>query len=150
MKTHEIDLPTDPRETLRHLAKTAELWGAQWEPDGGSGGHLEIPVMAGLRRGWVLGQVEVTERAGGSKLSFVEEDSVYRVQMAAVFILILAACGALTTLVAPLFPRLLGLVPMGMMLCVGAWFFVVAQLRNSGPEEFFEELAGEEPESASG
>lgn len=150
MKTHEVDLPAGPREALQHLAKTAEMWGAQWKPDGESGGHLEIPVMAGLRRGWVLGRVEVTEQTTGSRLVFFEEDSVYRVQMAAVFILLLAACGALTTLIAPIFPRLLGLVPMSMMLCIGAWFFVVARLRNSGPEEFFEELSGEQPEAAEG
>lgn len=147
MADHRIELPTEPIETLRIVAKTAELWGAKWEP-GADGGHLEIPVLAGLRRGWVLGQVQIEKTDGGSRLVFTQEESIYRVQLAAASILALAACGAITILIAPLFPKLLGLVPVSMMLCIGAWFFVVARLRNSGPEEFFDELlVGSDPKT---
>jgi len=100
-------------------------------------------VIAGLRRGWVAGQLTVERAGDGSRLTYRVDQGEYKVQKSAAVILLVAALGAAVTIVAPLFPALLRLVPISIVLCLMAWFFVVARLRNSGPEEFFEDLARE-------
>ena len=52
-----------------------------------------------------------------------------------------AALGALATIFVWWVPALLPVVPLGILLSLAAWFFIIARLRNSGPEEFFEALA---------
>ncbi|MCP4659400.1 MAG: hypothetical protein GY856_28655 [bacterium] len=141
---HRIELSEDPAGCLRLVSRAAEDWGARWQVEGGDGGRLELPVVAGVHRGWLVGRVTVEGLAEGSRLTFRVEESIYGVQTTTVTVLVLAACGALATVVAPFVPSLLPLVPLGIMLSVGAWFFVIARLRNSGPEEFLEALAMEE------
>ncbi len=138
-----LDLPVDPRASLRLLAQAAEDWGGTWRAEGDRKGLLGLPVMAGVRRGWVEGEVRVESAGEGSRLSFRVVDSEYRVERVSVVTLSMAAVGALVTLFAPLFPRLIALMPAGILLAVGAWLFIVARLRNSGPDEFFEELAAQ-------
>jgi hypothetical protein len=139
---HVLELDEKPRDALRLLAEAAEDWGGAWQPRLG-GGRLRLPVMAGLRRGWVAGEVTVEEGGdgSGSRLRLRVEESAYRVDRASVAVLVLAAGGALVMVLLPLFPQLIRLVPVGIVLAVGAWLFIVARLRNSGPEEFFQDLA---------
>jgi hypothetical protein len=79
----------------------------------------------------------------GSRLTYRVDKSEYHLQKMPALILLLAGLGAVAMTIAPLAPVLMGLVPLSIVLCLVAWFFVVARLRNSGPEEFFEDLARE-------
>ncbi len=143
---HHFDLPEDPATSLDLVAAAAEDWGGMWQAEGRDGGRLGLPVVAGLRDGWVAGQLTVEPAGDGSRLTYLVDKSEYRVQKPAALMLFLASIGAIVTIAAPLFPALLGLVPLAVVLCLVAWFFVIARLRNSGPEEFFENLAPERPE----
>ncbi len=143
MREHTLELPENPVTSLNLVAMAAEAWGGLWQPEGRSGGRLGLPVMAGLRQGWVAGQLTVEPSGVGSRLTYRVDKSEYRVQKMPAFILLLAGLGAVVMTIAPLFKVLLGLVPLAIVLCLVAWFFVIARLRNSGPEEFFEDLARE-------
>ncbi|MCP3958880.1 MAG: hypothetical protein GY719_13585, partial [bacterium] len=133
--------PEDPVTSLNLVAMAADAWGGVWQAEDRSGGRLGLPVMAGLRRGWVAGQLTVEPAGDGSRLTYRIDQSEYRVRKSAALTLFVAAIGAAVTIIAPLFPALLRLVPISIVICLMAWFFVLARLRNSGPEEFFEDLA---------
>ncbi len=143
MREHTLELPEDPVTSLNLVAMAAESWGGMWQAEGRGGGRLGLPVIAGLRRGWVAGQLTVESSGDGSRLTYRVDQSEYKVQRSAALMLFVASLGAIVTIVAPVFPTLLRLVPISIVLCLLAWFFVVARLRNSGPEEFFEDLARE-------
>lgn len=145
---HGCNLEENSAGARRLLVEAAESWGGSFRDDEGGEacGNLVIPVLAGLRRGFVGGPVRIETRGKGSHVSFRVEESQYRVDLPAALTLLFGAFGALITLVAPFFPKLWRLVPIGMMLTIGAWLFIVARLRNSGPEEFFEELRAEDAE----
>jgi hypothetical protein len=144
--SHSCHLKTNLDETRHLLTATAEAWGGSFRDDerGEAEGNLVIPVLAGVRRGFVGGPVRIEKEETGSQVFFLVEESQYRVDLPAALTLFSGACGALIVLVAPFFPRLWSLVPIGVMLSVGTWLFIVARLRNSGPEEFFEELQANE------
>ncbi len=143
MAEHSLELPEDPITCLNLVAMAAESWGGMWQAEGPAGGRLGLPVMAGLRHGWVAGQLTAEPVASGSRLTYRVDKSEYQVQKVPALILLLAGLGAVAMTIAPLVPVLLSLVPLSIVLCLVAWFFVVARLRNSGPEEFFEDLARE-------
>ena len=152
---HAVELAERPPAVLEHLEQAAETWGGGFEladTPAGEGastvvGRLGLPVMAGLRRGWVIGAVELTPEGEGTRLVFRVEESAYRVERGSVAMLVLAAAGAVALLVAPFFPALWRLAPLAVLMALASWFFIVARLRNSGPDEFFgmlaEELAGD-------
>lgn len=144
MSEHRFELPaTDPRTALRRVGETADSWGASWKTHGDHGLWLRLPVTAGVRHGWVAGEVEVETGDGGSQLVYRVDESDYRLDRATVFTLVLAALGALVSVIGPFFPGLLRLMPIGIMVTVAAWLFIVGRLRNSGPEEFFEDVVEE-------
>lgn len=142
-----VELGLTPAAALAALAREAEERGGSYQPAGPAGGRLRIPVVAGLRRGWVEGPVAAAPSAEGTALSFRPEESRYRVQRFAVVLLLLGALGALVVLFAPLFPVLVPALPLAAMLALVTWLFVVAGLRNSGAEELLAALAdaGERP-----
>jgi hypothetical protein len=141
MSEHEIELAHDPARCLELLSEGAPTWGAEWRRDGRQGGRLGLPVLAGLRRGWVEGPVTVARSEAGSRLTFRVEEERYHLETLSVLILATAGVGALVFLVAPFVPALRPAMPAGFILTVAAWLFIVARLRNSGPEEFFAWLA---------
>ncbi|RMH19380.1 MAG: hypothetical protein D6696_10715 [Acidobacteria bacterium] len=134
---HVVELGAAPASGLEQLAGLAESWGASWQQKGIAGGHLTLPVRAGLRRGLVEGAVSIEATKGGSRLTFVVEDSFYRVHYAAFFLVLIGGLGGLFTMVAPFVPSLLPLLPLAMLLAIGAWFLIASRLRSRGPEEFF-------------
>ncbi len=134
------ELPHDPAHSVRLLASAAADWDATWQADGPLSGRLRLPVLAGIRRGQIYGRVTLSAEAKGSRLTFHPEEQTFEVLKPQLVLLILAALGGLTLMAAPLFPVLVPLVPLSLLLVLGAWF-VVANLRNSGPEEFFGGLA---------
>ncbi len=146
MSEHHVDLARDPSSSLDLLSAEASSWGGRWSRDG-LGGRLELPVLAGLRRGRIEGRITVVPSGAGSRLTFRVESSRYRLEKMSVAVLAVAAFGALVLLVAPFVPRLLPAMPLGFLVTVAAWLFIVAGLKNSGPEEFFESLAREAGEA---
>jgi hypothetical protein len=146
---HAVDLDISQEEALAAVGRTAEDWGAEFQPSG-AGGQLHLPVLAGLRRGLVTGAVEVQPAAGGSRVVFRPETSIYYVQTSAVVVLLLALTGGLLTVLWPFFPELLAVAPFGAVLALGGWFLVISRLRTSGPEEFLAAVAATETEAAAG
>ena len=131
-----------PTQALERIAHHADMWGGAWDAFDDTSGKLGLPVSAGLRRGWVEGDVRIErDPEGGCRVTFVEDHAAYRVDRASVMILVTAALGCLVSLVAMFLPKLLPLLPIGILLAVGAYLVVIARLRNSGPEEFFETVA---------
>lgn len=132
-----------PAEVLRRVGETAEQWVGEWQPAPGSeGGRLGLPVTAGLKRGWLAGELEVVEQGRGSRLLFKVDRGELRADRASVLVLSVGAAGGLVTIVAPFFPALWPLVPIGLLLGFSAWFMVVARLRTAGPAEFFAQVEG--------
>jgi hypothetical protein len=142
LREHAVELALPPERALAVLERTAEAWGAEFEREG-EGGALLLPVVAGLRRGFLRGRVSVTRAPGGARLVFAVGESAYRLHRTAVVILVLALTGAVATVLWPFFPRLLVLAPVGLALGLGAWLLVVSKLTNSGAEEFLAEVAAE-------
>ncbi|HEY0783547.1 MAG TPA: hypothetical protein VGE98_13900 [Thermoanaerobaculia bacterium] len=142
MTEHTIELAGDPERVRTALATAAEGWGAELEP-AGDGYRLQLSVVAGLRRGVVSGTLAISPVSEGSRLVFYVENESYRVHLAPVAVLVVAALGSLVVLAWPFFPGLLGLAPFGALLALGGWFLVVSQLRSSGPKEFLDSVAAE-------
>lgn len=142
--TQEVELAVRPSVALKRVAEHSERWGGAWDAHDAHSGKLGLPVIAGIRRGWVEGDVQVESCAAGSKVRFEQDHSAYTVDRGSLMILVAAAIGCLFSLLAIFFPKLLPLMPVGILLAMGAYLVVIARLRNSGPEEFFESLAEED------
>ncbi|HZF08474.1 MAG TPA: hypothetical protein VFE33_06760 [Thermoanaerobaculia bacterium] len=141
MEEHSIELAREPREALSAAKRAASEWGAELTP-GEEGGRLRLPVLAGLRRGWVEGELTAEPQgAGGTRLSFRVEQKDYHLQLLAVALLALGGAGGILLLLWPFFPQLLRLAPIGALLALGAWFLVLSRLQVSGPQEFLEMVA---------
>lgn len=142
---YRIELPSSSASSLRALAEEAAAWGGDWRPEGPTRGRLELPVLAGVRYGRVAGEVTVEESESGSVVTFRVDQSHYRLQKPSVLFLLLGGFGSLLCLVAPFVPALRPAIPIGILLGVAAYLFIVTKLTNSGPEEFFEELGNDSP-----
>jgi len=144
-----ISVALSAEETLDAVERAAELWGADWHRHG-TGGRLELPVHAGVRRGTLTARLSTEPEAqgegGGTVLTISVESSHYRLQTAAVSILGIGGVGGLALTLWPLYPPLLALAPLALIFLVVAWLFVASRLQNSGVEEFLDLVgsAGEE------
>jgi hypothetical protein len=150
MAEHAIDLPDAPAAALRAVGAAAEEWGAEFEPrgggagaaaGGGEGGHLSLPVVAGLRRGLLSGPLAVEPAGEGSRVVFRPVAQDYYLETSAIFVLVMAGAGAVLTVVWPLFPRLLPVAALGAVLALSGWFLVISRLRGKGPAEFLASVA---------
>lgn len=146
---HRREIAAGADAALAAVDRAAEEWGAAWTRHG-TGGELALPVLHGLRRGWVRAELTGEPAAGGrTALRLAVTERHEGVHVPAVVILLISAAGGLLVGAWPFFPRLLPLAPIGAILALGGWFLVVSRLRSSGPEEFLElvdRLAGEPPE----
>ncbi len=149
MQDFRISVALSAEETLDAVERAAELWGADWHRHG-TGGRLELPVHAGVRRGTLTARLSTEPEAqgegGGTVLTISVESSHYRLQTAAVSILGIGGVGGLALTLWPLYPPLLALAPLALIFLVVAWLFVASRLQNSGVEEFLDLVgsAGEE------
>jgi hypothetical protein len=141
---HQIDTTLSPKEAIEELSRASEFWGASWQPHA-AGGHLELPVLAGLKHGFLSGPVTVEPIAEGSRITFQIEERHYRLQTSAVAILSLGAIGGIAATLWPFFPPLIGVAPLAIVIAIGAWILVASRLRTSTPDEFLELVAGEDP-----
>lgn len=139
----ERRLAQPPGAALAAVGEAAEMWGAAWRP-GSRGGELELPVVAGVRRGVLSARIDVASSPPGSRLSVSVGEESWRVHRQAVTILALGGLGGLSLVFWPFFPRLLALAPIGVVLALAAWLLVVGRLQTSGVDDFLdvvEELA---------
>ena len=108
----------------------------------GRGGRLLLPVTAGLRHGFVVGEIEARESGEATELCYRIEHSEYALHVASVGVLLFGGVGALLTIIAPLFPdQLWQMVPFGLLLMVVAWLMVVSKIRHRSAEDFFRLLS---------
>lgn len=151
-REHTLSLPVPPREASSALEETAEAWGADLEA-GRAARKIQLPILAGLRRGVLRGTVSVEAAEGGSRLVLREEERLDYLHMPSVMILLLAVLGAALTVLWPFYPQLLPVAPFGALMALGGWFLVISRLRSSGPEEFLktvEAISEVEPEEVAG
>lgn len=139
-EVHSVETTFTREEALTAVAEASDLWGATWERRG-NGGWLEVPVLAGLKRGILAGEVRIESAARGSRVVFEVEKSRYRMQWTAVAILALGAAGGIATTLWPYYPPLLGIAPLAVVVAIGAWILVVSRLRTSSADEFLELVA---------
>lgn len=133
----DLEIPHDPETSLDAVREAAEIWGAEWRRLGRAG-SLELPVSAGLRYGLVSAELTCQESANGSTLKLDLEEAAYRINMPALSVIVVGAAGAGAMILAPLVPKLLTLVPVGLIVMVCAWFLVLSRLQHRGPREFLE------------
>ena len=106
---------------------------------GTGGGRLHLPVVAGLRRGLLSGQLEARAAGDdGTRLTLHAELHHWRVHRSAAAVLVLGLLGALPVILWPLSSDFLALAPVGLVLVFLAWFMVVSRLRTAGGAEFLE------------
>jgi len=109
-----------------------------------AGRRRRSPDATGHRRAAArLGARLSAGEGGRGRLALAVEESEYRLQAAAVVVLLLSLAGAVVAVLWPFFPRLLAVAPLGVALAVGGWLLVVSRLTTSGPEEFLAQLAAE-------
>jgi hypothetical protein len=141
MAEHAIQVPNRPEATLSAVIRAAEMWGADFERER-DGGRLHLPVLAGLRRGFVAGPVRVEPAGEGARVVFRPDDHDYYLHVPAVVVLLISVAGALLTVLWPFYPKLMAVAPFGILLALGGWFLVLSRLRSSGPDDFLEMIAG--------
>ena len=136
-----VSIALSAEESLEAVERAAELWGADWHRHG-TGGRLELPVHAGVRRGTVTARLstepEAQGQGNGTVLVVRVQSSHYRLQTAAVSILGAGGLGALALTLWPLYPPLLALAPLALIFAVVAWLVIASRLQNSGVEEFLD------------
>ena len=101
-----------------------------------------MPISAGVHRGLVVGEISCSESDGGGCLLELDiETEIYEVHRPAVGILALGGVGGLLTVIAPLFPALLPLLPVALLMLFLAWFLVLSQLRHRNLKDFFDQIS---------
>ncbi len=148
MQDFRLSVALSAEESLDAVERAAELWGADWHRHG-TGGRLELPVHAGVRRGTLtarlstepVAQGEALGEGNGTVLVVHVESSHYRLQTTAVSILAAGGLGALALTLWPLYPPLLALAPLALIFVVVAWLVIASRLQNSGVEEFLDLVA---------
>lgn len=140
MERCEVELAIAPAEAARAIAATAEPWGAEWAPHDG-GGRLTLPVVFGLRRGVLVGEIAIGAVEAGSRVAWRQLESHLEIHRSSVAVLSIAAVPLLGVLGWPLWPPLLAFAPIAAVLGLLAWWLVVSRLRSSGPEDFLAALS---------
>jgi hypothetical protein len=139
-RERSLDTARDVTATLAAVEEVGGFWGAEWQRQG-TGGELELPVQAGLRHG--LLRVAVATAAldgGGTRLELRVVEQRWVLHRPAVGLLVVAGLGSLAAVAWPFLPALGGVVPLALVLAVGAWLGVLSRLRNRGLAELLAEV----------
>ena len=139
MNHHEVRVALTLAELPDALAEAAKAWGAEWSADESDrdGGQLVLPVVFGLRRGFLVGRVDFAPAGDGALLTWQLEESHLELQRASVAILAFTILALLPALAWPFNPRLFALLPFAAVMGLLSWWLVLSRLETSGPEEFF-------------
>lgn len=140
MFTIRLDAPTE--RVLEALGEVARIWGAEFERLG-TGGHLEAPVAAGLRRGIVEAEVETRSAGKTTHLTLRTTRETYLLQTRELVVLLMGAAGGLFMVVVPFAPQLFDLLPMAGILLLLAWFLVASRARHRNLRDFLHEVRDE-------
>jgi hypothetical protein len=139
-RERSLDTARGVTATLAAMEEVGGFWGAEWQRQG-TGGELELPVQAGLRHG--LLRVAVTTAAldgGGTRLQLRVVEQRWVLHRPAAGLLVVAGLGSLAAVTWPFLPALGGVVPLALVLAVGAWLGVLSRLRNRGLDELLAEV----------
>lgn len=133
-----IEVNAAPAKVLAAAEEVARQWGADWERMDGveTAARLGLPVIAGIRRGHLVGRLSFRPQERGSEVSFAVEEAHYAVNRSAAVVLVIGGVGAVLAMLWPFFPVLLGIAPFAAIMAVAAWLLVVSRLRSSGIEEY--------------
>lgn len=127
-----------PADGARELVREAvEGWGGAWDE---ASGELELPLAAGLRSGWARGTLALDEGVSTTRVVLTVRDCSYALRGNAVMVLAASALGALLTVIWPVFPSLLPLVPFGVVVALMGWFLVISRLVTNRPEDLLETI----------
>lgn len=127
-----------PESVLAAIGEAAELWGGAWQPASADSGELDLPVIAGLRRGVVRAHVVADGSTAPTELRLEITQTQTGLNLSALAVLCLGALGGLTLVFWPLSPRILQLAPIGAVLAIVAWLLVVSRLRYGGVDDFLD------------
>lgn len=150
---HSAEIGRAPLWVFSQMGELADRWGGSFDA---RKGRLELPVLAGLRYGRVVAEVEALARRDGAKVRLRVVESHYELDRGSTFALAVSAVAAVATLALPFFPHYWPLLPPALIIAVAGWLFIVARLKTSGLEDFLGELralagaASDEPEDAAG
>ncbi len=139
-RDYRVTVPLGASETLDVVEHAAELWGARWSRLG-TGGRLELPVHAGVRRGTVTGRLWTEPDRGGTALVFRVETSDYSLKHGSVAVLAVGGLSALALTFWPLYPPLLAAAPLALVFTVLAWLLISSRLQSAGIEDFLDLVA---------
>ena len=137
---HRKNFAAAGHQLIATLESLVEEWDGVWQPQGAFTGRLGLPVSAGLRRGWVAGELRVDPRGEGSELIYRIDQEQLEVDYRSVSILLISAAGGLASMIIPFIPRLMPLLAISIVLAFTGWLMVVNRLRNSGAEDFLAQL----------
>lgn len=135
---HRTTLPHPPEEALGAAAEAVEQWGGEWDRQGGATGRVRLPIRAGLRFGYLDGELEVRGAPEGSEVVLKPQKATYFLNSTAVAVLLIAALGALLLILWPFFPQLAQIAPLGAVLALLGWFLVLSRLESRGPDELLD------------
>ncbi len=135
----ELTIEADRELTLDAVEEAARLWGGEWQRNG-TGGRVELPVAAGIRRGTLVAEIETSKAQAATRLVGTISAENYRHQGRELVVLLMGALGGVFLMVAPFVPHLFDLIPLAGLLLLLAWFLVVSRLRNRSLVEFFDEV----------
>jgi hypothetical protein len=95
-----------------------------------------------LRRGLLTLDLRLTPtEPGHAHLEARVVAEHWKLNVAAVGVLVLSAAAACVTFLWPFFPHLLPALPVAALVALSGWFLVVNRLRTSGVEEFLAAIA---------
>lgn len=137
-----LRLEAPAARAIEAVDQVAELWGAEFEKRG-TGGHLETPVAAGLRRGIVEAEVETRSAGSTTHLTLRTTKESYQLQGRELVVLLMGAAGGLFMVVVPFAPHLFDLLPMAGILLLLAWFLVASRVRHRNLRDFLHEVRDE-------
>lgn len=96
--------------------------------------------MAGLRRGVGEFELRLVAVPEGTRIEAIALGDELHLQRSSLVLLGVGGLGALTLIAWPFVPGLLVLAPLGIVAALAAWLVVIQRLRNSGVEDFLEEV----------
>ena len=136
-EVYSTEVERAPFWVFEKLAPLADRWGGSFDA---KTGRLELPVLAGLRHGVLIGEVEALAHQGGAKVRLRVSSCHYALDRGSTFSLSLAAVAAFAALVLPFFRQLWPLLPPALAIAIAAWLFIIARLRTSSAEDFLADL----------
>ncbi|MBI2565649.1 MAG: hypothetical protein HYV63_01275 [Candidatus Schekmanbacteria bacterium] len=121
---YQVVLSVPPERALKAAAAVAELWGAEWTDLGSGNAQLLLPQEAGLRRGLARCRLRVDAAAEGCEVELLVVEYCLQIHAPLAGAAAMGALGTGVMVLWPFFPALIALLPIGLLMTLGAWFLV--------------------------